>query len=262
LTYVTTNKVSSSVTLPKHAPGCKCKGACSDPRTCACARLNGSDFPYESFKDGGRLTETKDIVYECGPNCGCRAACVNRASQGGLKYNLEVFRTPNKGWGVRSRDFIPIGAFVCEYIGEIKRSDKARDPKNFYIMDIDCLQTMKGLGGREKRFADVDISASVLLDKEDDKVEFCIDSRTTGNITRYINHSCAPNLYVQCVLSDHHDPRLARIVLFATDNIAPYQELSYDYGYRANSVVHKNGKLYKKHMRCSCDAPDCKEFMC
>lgn len=53
--------------------------------------------------------------------------------------------------------------------------------------------------------------------------EFCIDAGSYGNVARYINHSCEPNLFVQCVLSSHHDVRLARVVLFAADNIPPLQ---------------------------------------
>ena len=40
-----------------------------------------------------RLIEAKDVVYECGPKCGCGPACVNRTSQKGLKYRLEVTYT-------------------------------------------------------------------------------------------------------------------------------------------------------------------------
>ena len=39
------------------------------------------------------------------------------AVQTGIKYRLELFRTENKGWGVRSWDRIPAGAFVCEFTG-------------------------------------------------------------------------------------------------------------------------------------------------
>ncbi|RZC91601.1 hypothetical protein C5167_027665 [Papaver somniferum] len=259
VTYITTAQVSASVKFPANALlGCKCKGACIDPRVCACAKLNGSEFPYVS-KDGGRLIEAKDIVYECGPSCGCGPGCVNKTSQRGLKYRLEVYRTPKKGWGVRSWDFIPSGAFVCEYIGVIKRTDEVHDPENFYIFDIDCLQTMKGLDGRKRRQGDVSISPSAFIDKADDEVSYCIDAGSIGNIMRYINHSCAPNLFVQCVLSEHHDVKLARIVLFAADNIPPLQELSYDYGYAKDSVVDKDGKI--KHMECYCGAPDCKKLM-
>lgn len=64
----------------------------------------------------------------------------------------QVYRTPKKGWAVRSWDFIPAGAPVCEYIGVLRRTedlDNACDNENSFIFDIDCLQTMRGLGGRE-----------------------------------------------------------------------------------------------------------------
>lgn len=67
----------------------------------------------------------------------------------------QVFRTPKKGWGVRSWDFIPSGAPVCEYMGILRRTediDNASEDDNNYIFDIDCLQTMRGLGGREVLF--------------------------------------------------------------------------------------------------------------
>lgn len=65
----------------------------------------------------------------------------------------QVFRTPAKGWAVRSWDFIPSGAPVCEYIGILRRTEDVDAVSgNDYIFDIDCLQTMKGLGGREVHF--------------------------------------------------------------------------------------------------------------
>ncbi|KAM7249979.1 hypothetical protein ACFE04_021862 [Oxalis oulophora] len=68
----------------------------------------------------------------------------------GLKHRLEVFRTSSKGWGVRSWDFIPSGAPVCEYTGKLMRSEDLDNVlENNYIFEIDCLQTMKGIGGRE-----------------------------------------------------------------------------------------------------------------
>lgn len=75
-----------------------------------------------------------------------------------------------------------------------------------------------------------DVSIPTCLDKSDDHrsdngPEFCIDAGSTGNIARFINHSCQPNLFVQCVLSSHHDIKLARVVLFAADNIPPLKVL-------------------------------------
>ncbi|XP_061355379.1 histone-lysine N-methyltransferase, H3 lysine-9 specific SUVH4-like isoform X2 [Gastrolobium bilobum] len=260
-TYYKSVKVANNVTVPKNATGCKCKGFCIDPKTCECALLNGSDFPYVS-RDGGRLVEAKDVVFECGPKCGCGPGCVNRTSQRGLRYRLEVFRTAKKGWAVRTWDFIPSGAPVCEYTGILARTEDMESVlENNYIFDIDCLQTIKGLGGRERRSNNVAVPAN-LLDKCDDQgsesvPEFCIDAGSTGNIARFINHCCEPNLFVQCVLSTHHDLKLARVVLFSSDNISPLQELTYDYGYALDSVFDSNGKI--KQMPCYCGAPGCRK---
>lgn len=60
-------------------------------------------------------------------------------------------------------------------------------------------------------------------DESDNAPEFCIDAGQYGNVSRFINHSCEPNLFVQCVLSSHLDVRLARVVLFAADDIPPMQ---------------------------------------
>lgn len=61
--------------------------------------------------------------------------------------------------------------------------------------------------------------------------EFCIDASSFGNVARFINHSCDPNLFVQCILSSHHDVRLARIVLFAADDIPRMQVRPHSFSY-------------------------------
>ena len=62
----------------------------------------------------------------------------------------QVYRTHDKGWAVRSRDFIPSGAPVCEYIGLLRRSDEVDNISgNDYIFEIDCWHTMNEIEGRE-----------------------------------------------------------------------------------------------------------------
>ncbi|KAJ4720318.1 Histone-lysine N-methyltransferase H3 lysine-9 specific SUVH4 [Melia azedarach] len=257
-----TNVIDNPPISPSDAPGCNCKGSCISARTCSCALLNGFDFPYVR-QNGGRLIEPKDVVFECGPRCACGPGCVNRTTQQGLRYRLEVYRTEDKGWAVRSWDFIPSGAPVCEYTGVLRRSDELDNvSENDFIFEIDCWQTMNEIGGREKRLRNVSVPTSNLVEKKNDKVpenapEFCIDAGLYGNVARFVNHSCEPNLFVQCVLSSHHDIRLARVVLFAADDIPPMQELTYDYGYKLDSVIGPDGKI--KQMPCNCGTADCRK---
>ncbi|WOL03754.1 histone-lysine N-methyltransferase, H3 lysine-9 specific SUVH4 [Canna indica] len=256
--YQKSMQIAKKLKLPTNVLGCDCKGDCTNPKTCACAALNGNDFPYVQ-RDGGRLIEAKAVVFECGPNCGCNLSCVNRISQQGLKYHLEVFRTPSKGWGVRSWDTIPSGAPICEYTGILTRTDEIDNvAENNYIFEIDCLQTMKGLDGREIRPGDVS-SLINLDDKRAESAEYCIDAGSVGNIARFFNHSCQPNLFVQCILSSHHDIKMAKVMLFAADTIPPLQELTYDYGYALDSVVGADGKIIK--MPCHCGAMECKKWL-
>ncbi|XWS68740.1 hypothetical protein CRYUN_Cryun04dG0117700 [Craigia yunnanensis] len=262
--YIKSIQVAKNVSIPPDAPGCNCRGKCTNPRSCSCAQLNGGDFPFVS-QDGGRLFEAKDVVFECGPKCGCGPECVNRTSQRGLKYCLEVFCAKEKGWAVRSCDFIPSGAPVCEYVGVLRKNDELEDiSENDYIFEIDCWHTMKEIGGRERRLADVSLPTSNHVNEVDEKTlesepepEFCIDASSFGNVARFINHSCDPNLFVQCILSSHHDVRLARIVLFAADNIPPMQELTYDYNYAIDSVIGPDGKT--KQLPCHCGTADCRK---
>ncbi|KAI9552321.1 hypothetical protein GHT06_022686 [Daphnia sinensis] len=66
---------------------------------------------------------------------------------------------------------------------------------------------------------------------------FVIDARNIGNIGRYFNHSCEPNIFVQNIFVDTQDLR--------------FPWLTWDYGYQIDSVPGK--KLY-----CYCGAKNCR----
>ncbi|PNX93728.1 histone-lysine N-methyltransferase H3 lysine-9 specific SUVH4-like protein [Trifolium pratense] len=260
-TYITSNQVAKHVKVPFRTSGCHCQGSCRNIKTCSCANyIKGSKFPYSN---NGRLIEPRDIIVECGPQCGCGPTCGNKISQKTLKYRLEVYRTTKKGWAVRTWDFIPSGAPVIEYIGVLDRDDMLDNSiENDYIFDIDCLHTINEIDGRERRLGGVSLPTKEISKQSDEYIkkdpEFCIDAGSFGNVSRFINHGCTPNLFVQCVLSNHLDVKLARVMLFAAEDIPPYQELTYDYGYRLDSVVGPDGNI--KQMQCHCGSEEC-QFM-
>lgn len=58
-------------------------------------------------------------IYECNKRCKCCAKmCTNRLVQHGLQVRLQLFKTQNKGWGIRCLDDVAKGSFVCIYAGE------------------------------------------------------------------------------------------------------------------------------------------------
>lgn len=59
-------------------------------------------------------------IFECSDLCACNAIlCANRLVQRPLAHRFQLFRTLNKGWGVKALGAIGLGQFVCEYLGEI-----------------------------------------------------------------------------------------------------------------------------------------------
>ncbi|KAI9082985.1 hypothetical protein K1719_035128 [Acacia pycnantha] len=223
---------------PIPSEGCNCTDRCSDPTRCCCAVKNGG-IP---FNHTGCIVEVKSLVYECGPSCKCPPECYSRVSQHGIKLPLEIYKTEKKGWGVRSLCSIPSGSFVCEYIGELLEDKEAekRSGLDEYLFDIGNNLINNGILSDGVSRPEVCEGGS----------GFTIDAARYGNLGRFFNHSCAPNIYAQDVLYDHGDRRIPHIMLFAAENIPPLKELTYDYNYSKNQIFNSDGSIKKKDCFC------------
>ncbi|KAM8794504.1 histone-lysine N-methyltransferase SETDB1 [Eudromia elegans] len=115
--------------------GCDCKDGCRDKSKCACHQLTvqatgctpGGQINPNSGYQYKRLEECLPTgVYECNKRCKCNVnMCTNRLVQHGLQVRLQLFKTQNKGWGIRCLDDIAKGSFVCIYAGKILTDDFA-----------------------------------------------------------------------------------------------------------------------------------------
>ncbi|KAL0304036.1 UNVERIFIED_CONTAM: Histone-lysine N-methyltransferase, H3 lysine-9 specific SUVH5 [Sesamum radiatum] len=238
-TYIT-DIVYPSWYRPIEPIGCNCIDGCSDSHPCSCVLKNEGEIP---FNEKGDIIRARPIVHECGPSCKCPPSCMNRVSQHGPRYQLEIFKTVSRGWGVRSRNYISSGSFICEYVGELL-PDKVAEQRignDEYLFDVS--------DGRDEGESEVFIDSHMSDDG------FAIDAAKMGNIGRFINHSCSPNLYAQEVLYDHQDNRLPHIMFFATKNIPPFQEVTYDYNYKVGRVSDGNGNIKTKD--CYCGSRKC-----
>nr|KJB26041.1 hypothetical protein B456_004G222200 [Gossypium raimondii]KJB26042.1 hypothetical protein B456_004G222200 [Gossypium raimondii] len=135
---------------------------------CPLERSKADDFP-EPCK--GHLQ--RKVIKECWIKCGCNKQCGNRVVQRGVNYKLQVFLTPDgKGWGLRTLENLPKGAFVCEFVGEILTIPE------FYARN------------REKHTSPVLLDAYWgLKGVPKDEEALCLDATCYGNVARFINHS-------------------------------------------------------------------------
>jgi SET domain-containing protein len=79
-----------------------------------------------------------------------------------------------------------------------------------------------------------------------------IDATRCGNITRFVNHSCSPNLELSPVRIDCAVPY---ILLVASRGIEPGEELRFDYG--GGGVDAELGSGTK----CLCGSANCRKFL-
>ncbi|KAM6244073.1 histone-lysine N-methyltransferase EHMT1 isoform 3-T3 [Porphyrio hochstetteri] len=224
--YVSQNCVTSPMDIDRnitHLQYCVCIDDCSSSN-CMCGQLSMRCW-YD--KDGRLLPEfdmaDPPLIFECNHACSCWRTCRNRVVQNGLRTRLQLFRTQKMGWGVRTMQDIPPGTFVCEYVGELI-SDAEADVReeDSYLFD---------------------------LDNKDGDV-YCIDARFYGNISRFINHFCEPNLIPVRVFMSHQDLRFPRIAFFSTRHIEAGEEIGFDYGDRFWDI-----KI--KYFSCQCGSPKC-----
>ena len=71
---------------------------------------------------------------QCPPICESTRCAMNRVASCGITLLLEVFWTgPQRGWGVRCAVSIPIGQFICEYVGAVATDEEAVRPIRTYV---------------------------------------------------------------------------------------------------------------------------------
>jgi SET domain-containing protein len=194
---------------------------------CQCSRKSNSNTPtcVADAKCINVATRTECVATQCG------SMCQNQRIQ--KKDNLpplKLYKTHNKGWGVKAEQQIMKHSLVCEYVGEVidskmrrKRLKKNALPaylkeNNFYVMDI----------GKN----------------------MFIDATYKGNIARFINHSCDPSCEAQLWMVKGY----IRCAIYAIKNIQKNEDITFDYTW----------KLPDEQILptiCRCGEPKCRLFI-
>jgi len=216
---------TNEIILPE-PKGCSCKFDCTDRIKCECYRLMHGKAAYD--ENGRILLHKNEVIYECNKNCTCFNSCRNRVIQKDSPHKFELFKTEKKGWALRTLTDIPRGKFVSAYYGEIITQDEAsiREDESYhknnynYFFEIDC-----GVNP-----------------------DYLIDATHKGNYSRFINHSCDPNLVTHPYLYKHHFKELHGITFFAKYDIKAGDELTLDYGM---DILQAD--------TCYCGSPNCRK---
>ncbi|KAF4307235.1 set domain-containing protein [Botryosphaeria dothidea] len=218
-----------------------------------------SSGPRTSAEKAGCLVsfylDRRYPIYECNENCMCGPGCKTRVVQKGRQVRLEIFKTSNgRGWGLRCKEALRVGQFIDTYRGEI-------------ITDAEATRREKGArhGTKDSYLYSLDKFAEAQgLEQED---MYVIDGEFKGGPTRFMNHSCEPNCGQYVVSYNRHDPRVYEIAFFAIRDIAPNEELTFDYldkdeeddEAQINPDERNEGGL--KPVKCLCGARKCRKYL-
>ncbi|KAI4350077.1 hypothetical protein L6164_010600 [Bauhinia variegata] len=207
------------------------------------------DCPLERSKNEYKPEACKGhpvrkFIKECWRKCGCDMQCGNRVVQRGLGCKLQVFLTrEGKGWGLRTLEDLPMGSFICEYVGEI-------------LTNMELYERIMNSGSDERHTYPVTLDADwgserVLKDEE----ALCLDATYNGNVARFINHRCSDanliDIPVEVETPDRHYYHLA---FFTTTEVSAYEELTWDYGIDFDDHDHPI-----QAFQCRCGSPSCRD---
>lgn len=145
------------------------------------------------------------LMIECGSRCVVGQRCTNKRFQKHQNSDCTIFKTEKKGFGLTTNSFISAGDFIMEYVGEVLNSEQFEDRANEYSKD------------QNKHYYFMALRSDCV-----------IDATARGNISRFINHSCDPNAETQKWTVNGE----LRIGFFSTQNIAPGQEITFDYQFQ------------------------------
>lgn len=153
----------------------------------------------------------EEHIVECNVQCSCSATCGNRIVQRHDKspfVSLQLFHTKNRGWGIRAMQSIPPKRYVSQYIGNVIKENENSSGKYIWSQH----ETTSGLA---------------------------IDATFYGNLSRFINHSCVPNLLAVPVLVESSDRTsgFCRIAFFTKRLIEKNEELTIHYNYEIDPNV-------------------------
>ena len=268
--------INQNIELPgvKHVQeefmtGCSCEGECS-PKTCQCLLSNqdmnstntNQQAHYIRTSRGTVLsdpyldTEEGFHVNECNISCSCQGKCHNSVVQNGRTLPLEIFKTRSCGFGLRSPSPIAKGQFIDTYIGELMTTRQLRTRENLrhtafpgpiktsYVFSLDYFKDDTArLKGRPI---------------------YHIDGERFGGPTRFINHSCDPNVRILTVMQHHSDFWIYNLAFFAIRDIPPGEELCFDYNPAEAGVpedVDLTDERFAGASICYCGAKKCKRVL-
>ena len=221
-------------------------------------------FPYISTTGclQSFYLNSRYVIYECNYKCNCGPSCKTRVVQHGRKVKLEIFKTKKRGFGLRCLEPLKRGQFIDKYLGELitdaeadRREAAAEVGRASYLFWLDKHMVNDDEPGLHQKDC------------------YVADGEAMGGPTRFINHSCDPNVRLFTVSYNKYDNQVYDLAFFALYDIPAGEELTFDYvdpePDEDVEIAAENQRLKHEQMKaesresvvCLCDSDNCRGIM-
>ncbi|KAI0757427.1 hypothetical protein C8Q80DRAFT_100272 [Daedaleopsis nitida] len=253
--YARAQGVPSKAEVFEYLVSCECEDGCKYASECGCqgpSELKHDGQKIYAYSRRGlfrfKLPAGTEVI-ECNQACACEPTCRNRVAQRPRDVPIQIFRTHDCGWGARATVDVPRGKVLGIYTGLLIRREEAdgyEGDRKSYIFDLDVHEGE---------------------DDGDGHAKYSVDGYAHGNWTRFVNHSCEPNLQVVPVIWDtipeFNQPYLAFV---ATQDIPHHRELTIDYDPKGAEAARNSkgkGRAQKPEgaRDCVCGMDSCRQWV-
>ncbi|NXP43619.1 SETB2 methyltransferase, partial [Heliornis fulica] len=168
------------------------------------------------------------------------------------EHPMEIGRTESAGTDGSEckRESESLQIVGCGKSGLLENTCVLRPSKNIPLKG-DC----RGGSHRQSKqdaFCEKADSDYTLLKNANEEKVYVLDATKEGNVGRFLNHSCCPNLFAQSVFVETHNRSFPWVAFFTNRHVKAGAELTWDYGYEA-------GSMPETEISCQCGVQKCRK---
>ncbi|KAM6292691.1 histone-lysine N-methyltransferase SETDB2 [Porphyrio hochstetteri] len=140
-------------------------------------------------------------------------------------------------------------AVGCDKLGVLDDTCVVRLSRNLPL-NADCRGENHGQSKQDTFCEEADGDYMLLKNANEDI--YVLDATKEGNVGRFLNHSCCPNLFAQSVFVETHNRSFPWVAFFTNRHVKAGTELTWDYGYEA-------GSMPETEISCQCGVQKCRK---
>ncbi|NXC24190.1 SETB2 methyltransferase, partial [Campylorhamphus procurvoides] len=124
-------------------------------------------------------------------------------------------------------------------------------PSNNVPLKADCEEENSRQSNQDAFLEEADGDGMLPKNANEENI-YVLDATKEGNVGRFLNHSCCPNLFAQSVFVETHNRSFPWVAFFTNRHVKAGTELTWDYGYEA-------GSMPETEISCQCGVQKCRK---